>query len=164
MSQGMQPMQDVTSLAYQVNHILSGYILIHDVTFIFSIRRLLPVRGLFKALDYGSHLDELGRLHSELAQTLAAITHLRGSELNSSPKGEFLAVLAEYGAALSDTIGRLRNMCEHLYRKSQGAKDYRWSSYRRDMKAYNTSVGRYEALGQRLNPLWSTIMTERERW
>jgi len=150
-------MWHVSSLVTQVNDILSRYILVHNAIFKFSIRKLLPIPGLFKAIDYGSHYQALDNLHSELAQTLEAIAQVRASEPASTNTGAFLAALAEYGSALSDTIGSLRDMCSHLYRKSQGATDYSWATYERDNDAYMASVLRYMALGEHLNSLWARL-------
>lgn len=69
-------MQQITSLAYQVNDILSRYVVIHDAIFKSSIRKILPIPGLFKAIDYGSHYHELDDLHSDLADILVAIADL----------------------------------------------------------------------------------------
>jgi hypothetical protein len=150
-------MQQVTLLAYQVNDILSRYIAVHDAIFKFSIRKLLPIPGLFKAIDYGSHYHELCNLHSELTETLATIAELRASGLASFSTGPFLDVLAEYAFALSDAIGKLRDICDNLYRKSQGATDYSMSAYKRDVAAYDISVQRYIALGGRLNSLFAQL-------
>ncbi len=150
-------MWHVSSLATQVNDILSRYILVHNAIFKFSIRKLLPIPGLFKAIDYGSHYQALDNLHSELAQALEAIAQVRASEPASTNTGAFLAALAEYGSALSDTIGSLRDMCSHLYRKSQGATDYGWDTYKQDTEAYEASVEHYKVLGEHLNSLWARL-------
>jgi len=150
-------MQQITSLAYQVNDILSRYIVVHDAIFKFSIRKLLPISGLFKAIDYGSHHHELDDLHSDLADILVAIAEVQTSQPASSSREAFLVTLAEYADALSDPIAKLRDMCSHLYRKSQGATDYSWGAYRRDVKAYEASVQHYMASGEHLNSLWAQL-------
>lgn len=150
-------MQQITLLAYQVNDILSRYIVVHNAIFKFSIRKLLPISGLFEAIDYGSHHHELDDLHSDLAGILVAIPDVRTSQPASSSREAFLVTLAEHTDALSDSIAKLRDMCGHLYRKSQGATDYSWGTYRRDVKAYEASVLHYMALGEHLNSLWAQL-------
>ena len=49
-------------LAANVNDILSRYILIHDQIIKFSIRKLIPIPGLFKAIPFCTHENDLDAL------------------------------------------------------------------------------------------------------
>ena len=57
----------VITLAANVNDILSRYILIHDQIIKFSIRKLIPIPGLFKAIPFCTHENDLDALLGELA-------------------------------------------------------------------------------------------------
>ena len=48
----------VITLAANVNDILSRYILIHDQIIKFSIRKLIPIPGLFKAIPFCTHEND----------------------------------------------------------------------------------------------------------
>ena len=48
----------VIMLAANVNDILSRYILIHDQIIKFSIRKLIPIPGLFKAIPFCTHEND----------------------------------------------------------------------------------------------------------
>ena len=52
----------VIMLAANVNDILSRYILIHDQIIKFSIRKLIPIPGLFKAIPFCTHENDLDAL------------------------------------------------------------------------------------------------------
>ena len=49
-------------LATNVNEILSRYIVIHDHIMKFSVRKILPVPGLFKSIPYCTYEGDLATL------------------------------------------------------------------------------------------------------
>ena len=59
-------MTEPIALAVQVNEILSKYIFIHDDIFKLSIRKLIPIPGIFKKIDFKTHYKNLGKLSKEL--------------------------------------------------------------------------------------------------
>ena len=46
-------MSGIPNEIYQVYSILNRYIVIHDAIFKFSLRKAIPIPGVFKAIDYG---------------------------------------------------------------------------------------------------------------
>ena len=167
-------MNQVTSLAHQVNDILTRYIKIHDAIFRFSPLKfllnviflgsplkLLPIFKAMVNIDFCAHERELNALHSQLR----VIQAMLDTPEPIPPSGtEFLTALGllpqlfvKYTAALCDTVNRLHDICGHLCCKSAGAKDYSTTQYRTDMKAYNESVLPIQKFGQRLNALIASL-------
>ena len=135
-------MADVPDEMTRVHTILEEYVTIHDAIFKFSWRKAIPIPGLFKAIDYGRHFNELSRLGAELEALSSA--------LNAKP--EVPEVFSRYTEALLQTIQLLRQMCGQLHEKSQGEfETYSMSEYNSDVKRYEGLVSKYHALGTALN-------------
>ena len=144
----------VLMLAVDVNNVLSRYILIHDQIIKFSIRKLIPIPGLFKAISFCTHENDLDALRGELAVIRDSISnHLGGLQGVAQTEAGFIEVLDEYAAALNDTIHRLHGISSELCLKSRSEGDYPYRRYRTDLDLYNESVERYMQIGQRLNIL-----------
>ena len=124
-------------LAANVNDILSRYILIHDQIIKFSIRKLIPIPGLFKAVTFCTHENDLDALLGELAATRDSISdHLIGLRGVATAEGEFIGMLDEYSAALNDTIYQLHGISSELCLKSRGEGDYPYRRYRADLDSF----------------------------
>ena len=141
-------------LAANVNDILSRYILIHDQIIKFSIRKLIPIPGLFKAVSFCTHENDLDALLGELAAARDSISdHLIGLRGVATVEGEFIGMLDEYSAALNDTIYQLHGISSKLCLKSRGEGDYPYRRYRADLDSHEESVERYRQIGDRLKVL-----------
>jgi hypothetical protein len=143
------------ALAYQINDTLSAYIVVHDAIFAFSLRKILPIPGLFEPIDYCAHEQTLRSLSMRL-------NHITGMNFldvrpTSEAEKEFLAILLNYALALQDTTNRLANISANLCRKSVGKSGYRYPDYRTDVSEYDASVKKYSALGGQLNALYNAI-------
>ncbi|HSQ50499.1 MAG TPA: hypothetical protein VLL94_04450, partial [Nitrospiraceae bacterium] len=103
-------MPDLPDKLIRTNAILGEYVTIHDAIFKFSWRKTLPIPGLFKSTDFGSHFRDLDRLASKLAAISAA--------LKAEP--EALKGSHQYTEALLETIRALRDICRRFYEQSQG--------------------------------------------
>ena len=141
-------------LVANVNDILSRYILIHDQIFKFSIRKLLPIPGLFKATSFCKHENDLDALLGELVTARDSISdHLIGLREVSTTEGEFIGMLEEYAAALTDTIYQLHGISSELCLKRRGEGDYPHRRYQAEVDSYEKSLDRYRQVGDRLNIL-----------
>lgn len=141
-------------LAINVNEILSRYIVIHDQIVKFPVRRLLPIPGLFKAIPYCTHEQDLAALLGEVAAVDDRISeHHIGLPEAAQTEREFIEVLAQYATALSDTISQLHNISAELCLKSRGEGHYPYRRYRANLDSYEESVEHYLRIGQRLNVL-----------
>lgn len=135
-------MGDLVQKAMEVHKVLTRYIQIHNDVFKSSIRRVIPIPGIFQAIDYGKHQSNLAKLANELE---AIIFGTVGDD-------EFASVLQEYARALLQTISSLREICGKLYEKSQGSlNSYPKSQYEADLAKYHSYERTYQALGRRLN-------------
>ena len=124
---------------YLVNGILSRYVAIHDEIFSFSWRKIIPIPGLFKAIEYPRHRDELGLLAAQLADVL------------DSPADECLPlVFGHYVDALLRTVIALRDLCSRLADKAEG-DSYPMAQYNSDVASYKALVNEYLQLGAVLN-------------
>lgn len=144
-------MNEAESLAIQVDEILTRYIAIHDDIFKFSFRKVIPSQGIFKVIDFCSHKNKLTILQTELAETQRCIVQAKTSPGLTSPESPFLTELNDFSIALIDTVNRLRSISEALCRKSKEEYDYSMRQYNDDIAAYDVSVERYMAIGNRLN-------------
>lgn len=127
-----------------MHEILNRYIKIHDDIFKTSIRRIIPIPGIFKAINYGQHQEDLYNLSKSLQKNILKI--------NENTK--FAIILKEYGEALLNTIKMLHDICEKLYQKSQGdLSSYSKGQYMADLNNYNYLIENYQSIGISLNQL-----------
>ena len=142
------------TLAIDVNAILSRYIVIHNQMTKFSVRRLLPIPGLFKAIPYCTHEHDLAALRGDLAVVCDRISEHQSRLPEAAPtEGEFIEVLDQYATALIDTVSQLHNISSELCLKSRSEAHYPYRRYRADIDSYQESVKHYVRIGQRLNIL-----------
>ncbi|MHA2370806.1 MAG: hypothetical protein ACXADX_18485 [Candidatus Hodarchaeales archaeon] len=135
-------MSKLPSEMYQVHEILDRYLIIHDKIFKFSLSKTILFSGLFKRIDYGQHLRELGSLVYALEQVA-----------NSSSKSAGVPnVFRQYVMALLKTMQFLRDICKKLYDKSQGHfQSYTTHQYKSDVAMYRRLVEEYRSLELALN-------------
>ena len=135
-------MPELPSEMYQVHAILERYIAIHDKIFKFSLRKAIPIPGLFKPIDYGQHFRELDTLVSAFKQLV----------ISTSNRAEVPGVFQQYITALLKTMQFLRDMCKRLYDKSQNVlQSYTMDQYKSDVTTYEELVEKYRLLGSTLN-------------
>ena len=147
-------MNELTRLAVDVNDILGRYISLHNEIFKFSLRKIIPIPGIFNATKHCSHEIDLNTLLGELAKIRDSISdNLVSLEGLTSTGGEFIRTLDEYSDALNDTIYGLYCITSELCLKSRGEVDYPYRRYKADVALYNNSVERYKQIGEQLNIL-----------
>ena len=135
-------MPDLPDELIRINAILHEYVAIHDAIFKFAWRKAIPIPGLFKPTDFGTHFKDLSRLASKLATISSA--------LKADP--EALKGTHEYAAALLESVQALRNICGRFYEKSQGhVSKYPMAEYNADLKIYEGLVNRCQEFGIALN-------------
>ena len=142
-------------LAVEVNAILRDYVQVHDDIFGFSLRKLIPIPGLFRAIKYCRHQESLGDLSERLA--IIATRDLLDVTPMTPAEAAFLPVFRTYAGALHDTVQRLLHICVQLCRVSQGDSAYRYSNYDADTTAYHASVDTYVSLGNSVNELYGAV-------
>lgn len=134
-------MPDPPEELIRANAIHGKYVAIHDAIFKFSWRKTLPIPGLFKAIDYGAHSKDLGRLASKLAAISSALKAESGS-----------LEAYQYTAALLEAVQALRQICRRYHEKSQGnVRTYPMAEYNANLKTYEGLMNKCQALGVALN-------------
>lgn len=144
-------MTEVISLAVQVNEVLTKYILIHDDIFKFSIRKLIPIPGIFKKIDYKSHCMNLEILSEELNMIENEIKKIQSNNSDKT-KDLLISTLCKYAASLNQTMKKLYSISHSLYKKTEG-ETYSASDYQQEMAIYNQYVEKYRNIGLELNSL-----------
>lgn len=127
-----------------IGELLHRYIIVHDDIFKFSIRRILPIPGLFQAIDFPSHVATLDEIGDELSDTI--------SDVATSAYADHMIpmLLVGYGNALLTTVNHLRSICDRLGRKAE-REDYPNEDYNRDVAEYQALVREYQRHGAKLN-------------
>ena len=134
-------MPDPPEELIRANAIHGKYVAIHDAIFKFSWRKTLPIPGLFKAIDYGAHSKDLGRLASKLTAISSALKAESGS-----------LEAYQYTAALLEAVQALREICRRYHEKSQGnVSKYPMAEYNANLKTYEGLMNKCQALGVALN-------------
>jgi len=135
-------MPDLPEELIRTNSILGEYVAIHDAIFKFSWRKALPIPGLFKTTDFGSHFRDLDRLASKLAAISAKLKEEPGSLEGSH----------QYTAGLLEAIHALREICRRFYEQSQGdLGKYPMAEYNADLKTYEGLMNKCQELAVALN-------------
>jgi len=149
----MDTVQQALELAQRVDAILRRYVMVHDALFGFSLRRAIPMPGVFKAIDFDSHHRQLAALNSELADASVAAGDVLKECPSESAVSAFLGALEDYVVALAETICALRDISYRLSQKAhRTGSDYSISAYNADVRNYKASIPHYRDLGKRLNP------------
>jgi len=150
----------IIELSWNVNDLLSQYVAIHDDIFKTSIRHAIPIPGIFKAIDFGAHLEKVENITPELKNCDSKIKSI--AENVSDQEKEYLDILSQYIGALIETVSRLKVVVGALYAKSQSFanSNYDWKNYKSDLAKYEQSVKDYMAIGGNLNELFDKIKHE----
>jgi len=135
-------MAEIPNEIYQVQAILDRYIVVHDKIFGFSLRKVIPIPGIFRPIDFGQHFRELDSLASALEEVSICTRH----------RAELPEVFHQYVIALLRTIQFLRYICNRLYDKSEGdLQSYKMNQYKSDVAIYEGLVDKYCLLGSKFN-------------
>ncbi|MDZ4722366.1 MAG: hypothetical protein SGI97_00420 [candidate division Zixibacteria bacterium] len=147
----------IVEFSWNVNDLLSQYVAIHDNVFKASIRHVIPIPGIFKAIDFGAHLGKVENIIFELENSDNKIKSF--AENVSGQEREYLDLLFQYVDALVETVSRLKIVLGALYAKSQSFanSNYDWKNYKSDLAKYEQSVQDYMAIGGHLNELFEKI-------
>ncbi len=143
-------------LAVIVNDALSRYIATHNDVFKLSVRRLVPIPGVFEAIDFKAHVETLTAVEDTLSSAgVTTASALKGS--SDAAVRDFLAHLQEYNTALLDAVRQFRRVSERMYRQSQNPGTYKWSTYQKDLDTYEEAVKHYTEIGVDLNAKYEAI-------
>ncbi|HEY3315280.1 MAG TPA: hypothetical protein VGL40_08420 [Bacillota bacterium] len=141
-------MAQMRETAIQVNSLLTAYIAIHDDIYGASIRKIIPIPGIFRKINYCQHMVLLEQISSQL-QVCEAEAMKGFSE--GGAQARFASALAQYTRALNATVTHLQRMTDLLCRKAQGEHCYSRHAYNSDCDQYNQLVQQYIQMGDSLN-------------
>jgi hypothetical protein len=140
--------QRLVSAGQALGGLLHRYIAVHDHIFKFSLRRSIPIPGIFQPIDFQQQFESLRFIEMDLQRILEDI-----GESPLARAGAGIRFLA-YGAALSAAIAQLREICGSLFQKADGRVPYSTSEYQQDLAEYQQRVARYQQLGVDINVLF----------
>ncbi len=149
--------EQIVGISQDVSDLLSQYVAIHDDIFKTSIRHAIPIPGIFKAIDFGSHLSKIESIVPELDDCASKIKSL--VENANGQEREYLVLLSQFIGALIETVSRLKIVVGALYAKSKSFvnSNYDWKDYKNDLSNYEQSVQNYTAIGEHLNELFEKV-------
>lgn len=147
--------------AFRVNTLLSRYVDIENRIFRFSLRRILPIPGLFKSVDYGMYLQELRRIQTELESVERQFVDWVPTKEQGICESQLSDVLMDYIALLRSTVEHLSSISNQLLLKTQGDHAYDYWHYRNDLKEYKRCVESYVSKGDELNHVFTAYSGSR---
>jgi hypothetical protein len=141
----------LVAVASEVGMILHRYIEVHDEIFGFSLRKLLPILGIFQPIDFTLQFRSLRFIETDLELVAEQLP-------DSCPEAvELRAVLEDYTQRLLSTVLKLQEICGHLFRKADGTEVYSRQDYKHDLEIYNRSMTLYRSSGSHLNRLLNNL-------
>jgi hypothetical protein len=144
--------KELNLIVVRINALLTQYIEIHDVAFKFSLRKIIPLPFIFKAIDFDSLCYQPEKIKTELNTCNQQICYLIENGLN---KNRFTYFLSEYCQALVVAVSLLRGILHQLYLKSQHSCEYTWGKYDEQIKLYDKAMNKYTTMGNDLNRLYA---------
>ncbi len=146
-------MSDVRFHLLRLNELLSAYIGIQDDVFSRSIRRLIPIPGIFKRIDFAAHKANLKLIAEEVADTAQFFHKLR---IDRPDVRQAIVTVQTYIKALHTAVTQLQTICCRLNAKADGGS-YPAGDYNLDMAAYSKSVKEYYSFGDEMNAAFSIL-------
>jgi hypothetical protein len=148
----MQANNPALQLGIEIGHLLARYVAVHDECFASSIRRVIPIPGIFKPIDFKQLHMRLREIYIELQKSQRKIHDLQeGGQINPQ-WARFSQALSEYSGSVAQSVGWLSSICSHLSDRVDG-REYRATKYKEDLIGYETSIDRYRVKGAELNEL-----------
>jgi hypothetical protein len=112
----------VGKLTHDVNEVLTRYIAIHDDIFPASWGRIIPIPGLFQAIDFRRHFIDITGIEISLQGMKAEAARLY--ETAPSIEKDYVATLCHYIAELLKTVSLFVRAIEKAKGKSDKGKKY----------------------------------------
>jgi hypothetical protein len=147
----------IHSLLVEINDLLSAYVAIHDDVFSASWRRIVPIPGIFKAIDWKAHQSELHAIADSIEVKCSEVSALISNEPNSSSVHNAGTACVRYCNALHDAVTKLHGICTRMLAKANGTTPYTAKQYNADFAEYQAAVDDYYSLGDAMNMASSVL-------
>jgi hypothetical protein len=148
--------EKIKNTATEVNSLLDEYIKIHNEVFKFSLRKIIPIPFIFKALNFEKLHDRTKKVLTALENANKQIRELL-NESQGDEEQKFSQLLSEYCCALITTVAILEKMLFQLNLKSKNSGDYNLSEHNRLFNSYREATDKYYDIGIKLNESYSKI-------
>lgn len=148
---------ETVMVARKVNDLIKEYVTIEEEVFKPSIRKSLPIPGIFKPVNYLYHVERLNEMEKELEEGKNIIRSLKPE--NESLEGQFLITLRAYSSAFLDAMTTLRMVCGKLHEKSRGGH-YSRKEYEADAKNLRKVEMKYFEIGKKLNEQYGAMIND----
>src|SRR3989338_4849772 len=147
-----------SSIAISLENVTTRYLDVHRNLFKFSFRRILPISGLFKKIDYQNLLVELQdiKLHIILELSRLEKTFLGTVDVITEYDKDFLSVSLNYAKKIMEAIVCLIGITEKLQQKTLGDKTYTRQQYQTEVDSWERldkeATSLYDQMARAYNP------------
>lgn len=161
----MSNREQISHLSLDVHRLLSEYVAVHDDVFKASVRRVIPLPLIFRAIEWGKHVSAIEAIAEDLDRCTDRAEYL--AILSTADQRAYLDSLSQYLRALIATVALFKAVLDGMHAKAQSWRSYKWRTYRHDITKYKQSISVYIALGNGLgdklrNLPWSLNRSEDE--
>jgi len=145
---------ETAAVARKVNDLIKEYVKIEEDIFKPSFRKSVPIPGIFKPVDYLSHIKRLQEMEAELEEAKHSIRSLKPE--NETREGQFLITLRAYSSAFIDAMTELKRICGRLDERSRRGA-YSNKEYKEDARGLRDLEMKYFEIGKKLNGQLKTL-------
>ena len=146
----MTPRKETAELARRVEAILRIYMEIQEDLFRPSLRKMIPIPGIYKPADYGADAGLLEGILLDLSAVKGDIRRM--DPIDGRAEGKFLGHLRGYVSLLGSAAEKLLSICRRLEARSSGGQ-YGREEYKRDIAELREIQRKHLEAGATLNEL-----------
>lgn len=150
-------MSNLVKVVCDVAGIRGRYLSVHNEIFRLSARKLVRLISLGKQEPDASRMSELDRLSQQILSALAELEHLDENDLSIRRGRDIRSQLADYLAALTESVALLKSICGQVKKRAAKDKTYDPLILQNLKVAYDDSVQHHQRLGAHLNALISSL-------
>lgn len=150
-------MSRLIKVGYDVAGIRRRYLHAHDEIFRLSARRLVRALNPGQQNRDANQTSELDRLSQQILTALAELEGLDEDDCSIRRGREIRNQLADYLAALTESVILLKSICAQMKKRAAKDKTYDPKNLRGLKVDYDHAVQHQERLGARLNTLISSL-------
>jgi len=146
--------QKVSSVAMKVNGLVKEYVNIEEDIFKPSFRKIIPIPGIFRPVNYQAHFERLQEMEDELGQAKDSIRSIKPD--GKEREGRFLITLRAYISVFMRAVAQLEDISIKLKQRSNGDK-YAKKDYRQDAVSLRKTEKEYFDIGRKLNQIYREL-------